>query len=494
MSAGRERWGSRAGPVLASAGAAIGFGTFLRFPLQVAQHGGAAFLIPYLLALVLLGIPLMWVEWSLGRFGGARGHGTTPGILDAVWRSRVARYFGALGVLIPFVVTVYLVWVESWALGLSVLSLAGAPPLPVDVAGMDPVLRAYQGAGPSVFFLVTLVANLWVLKHGIRGIESTVRIALPALLLLALVLLGRVLMHSDPARPDVSILAGLGTVWDPDFAALADSRTWLAAASQVLFTLFLGMGSILCYASYLSEKDDVALSGLAVVATNEAAEVVVGGTILGAAGLAGLVGGGALHLGFVVLPAFFQQPPLGPLFGAAWFLLLFLAGWTTTLATGWVVIAFLEDELDLGRTRALASLGLAVLVCALPAMLAGGRGYIAELDVWAGTLGPLLLGAVELILFAWVFGMDRGWAEIVRGSRIRPHRAFRFLLKWIAPPFGLATLVGWSWLHIPDVLLLRGIDPADRPVVLGARLLLLLLFSATLALIHRAWRRRAAPR
>ena len=112
----RARWGSRMGLIMAMAGNAIGLGNFLRFPVKAAANGGGAFMIPYLAALVLLGIPLMWTEWTIGRYGGRHGHGTAPGMLSSMWKSRYAKYVGAIGLMIPFIIVVYYTFIESWTL------------------------------------------------------------------------------------------------------------------------------------------------------------------------------------------------------------------------------------------------------------------------------------------------------------------------------------------------------------------------------------------
>src|SRR5512136_1823612 len=113
---GREQWGSRIGLILAVAGNAIGLGNFLRFPVKAAANGGGAFMIPYFVAFILLGIPLMWVEWTIGRMGGLKGHGTAPGMFDAMVRGRWAKYVGSIGILGPFVILIYYMYVESWTL------------------------------------------------------------------------------------------------------------------------------------------------------------------------------------------------------------------------------------------------------------------------------------------------------------------------------------------------------------------------------------------
>lgn len=93
----REHWGTRIGLILAMAGNAIGLGNFLRFPVEAAQNGGGAFMIPYVISFLLLGIPLMWLEWGIGRYGGRFGHGSEPGMFDKVWANRAAKYVGVLG-------------------------------------------------------------------------------------------------------------------------------------------------------------------------------------------------------------------------------------------------------------------------------------------------------------------------------------------------------------------------------------------------------------
>ena len=99
-----ERWGTRFGLILAMAGNAVGLGNFLRFPVQAAQNGGGTFMIPYFISFLLLGIPLMWVEWGIGRYGGRYGYGTVPGMFDSMWKNKIAKYYGVIGIVMPLVV------------------------------------------------------------------------------------------------------------------------------------------------------------------------------------------------------------------------------------------------------------------------------------------------------------------------------------------------------------------------------------------------------
>ena len=128
------------------AGSAIGLGNFLRFPVQAAENGGGAFMVPYIIAFILLGIPLMWVEWALGRYGGRHGHGTTPAIFGLIWDSPIARILGVFGLWIPFVVAIYYIYIESWTLGYSIHFLLGqSPSLPAEsVSGASDYVKPFS--------------------------------------------------------------------------------------------------------------------------------------------------------------------------------------------------------------------------------------------------------------------------------------------------------------------------------------------------------------
>src|SRR3990170_7863943 len=117
MTQKQQEWGTRFGVILAVAGSAVGLGNFLRFPGQAAANGGGAFMIPYFCALLFLGIPVGWAEWTMGRYGGRKGLHSAPAILGVFGKGRTARYLGVIGVLIPLAVSFYYTFIESWCLG-----------------------------------------------------------------------------------------------------------------------------------------------------------------------------------------------------------------------------------------------------------------------------------------------------------------------------------------------------------------------------------------
>lgn len=508
----RERWGSKIGVILAVAGSAIGLGNFLRFPGQAAANGGGAFMIPYFIALFLLGIPLMWIEWTIGRFGGGFGHSTAPGIFHTMWnKNRFIKYFGVIGVFGPIVIFAYYTYIESWLLAYSVYSLTGAYADCRTSQAMQAFLNAYRGLaanehfsgmGPAyLFFVITFLANILVVARGIKGgIQKLCEWAMPLLFVFAIILMVRVftLGTPDPAQPQNTPLNGLGFLWNPDWSRLTDFKVWLAAAGQIFFTLSVGIGVILTYASYLDKTDDVALSGLSAAAANEFAEVILGGSIVipaafaffGAAGIKG----GVFDLGFITMPLVLQHVAFGNLFGFMWFFLLFLAGITSSISLAQPAIAFMEDEFGLSKPKAICLFGLLTFALCNANVFGLGVGVVDEFDFWGGNFCLVLFGTFETIMFGWVFGMDKAWKELHAGSDITIPRVYRFIIKYVTPVVLLTILGGWLWQEGADTILMKGLRAANSPTipyVVATRLMLLGLFIFLAVLVRIAWRRRA---
>ncbi len=508
----REHWGTRVGVILAVAGSAVGLGNFLRFPVQAAENGGGAFMIPYLLALIFIGVPMMWVEWTAGRYGGGYGHSSAPGIFQALWkRNPVIKYVGVLGILGPLIIYMFYVYIESWTLAYSYYSLTGKLTAAANADQLTGFLSGLQGLSQNswfsgmapafVFFCITFIINIGITYFGIRGgIEKVCNIALPILLIFGVLLAIRVLtlFAPDPLHPDWSSFKGLGFLWNPDFSALKSGKVWLAAAGQVFFTLSLGMGVILTYSSYLRETDDIALSGLTAASTNEFAEVILGGSIIipaafvffGPEGIVDIAKSGAFNLGFVTMPGIFGHLPLGQLFSFLWFFMLFLAGITSSISLAQPMVGFLQDEFGMSRRRAVLFFGIFTFILCQPAVWFLSNGVVDDLDFWGGNFFIVLGATIEIILVAWIFGMDKAWAEMHVGSSIRVPRIFKFIIKYITPVFLLIILGTWfvqDWL---DFILMRGVPSENIPYVLGTRLGILAIFVLLCVLVWIAWRRK----
>lgn len=511
----RERWATKIGLVLALAGNAIGLGNLLRFPRQAALNGGGAFLIPYFVCLLAIGIPLMWVELAIGRRSGRHGRGHTAGMFELLWKHPAAKYVGALGLFMPFAICCYYVYVTSWCLAYSFFSATGAYFDLHTQTEIGRFLLGFQGAesnqyfsgiGPAyLFFVVTFAATIAILLGGVaKGIERLAFSALPMLFLFGIALMVRVLTLDPPpgAGPDQTVLSGLGFVWNPDFSALLEPKVWLAAAGQIFFTLSVGWGIIHTYASYMEPDDDVALTGLSTAGLNEFAEVVLGGTIaltasvlfFGIVESRAIAEAGSFNLGFNAMPLALEQIPAGRLFGAMWFLLLFFAGLTSAVALLQPLIAMLREDFGLPRTQAVLLTGALLFVGAQPVIFFLQHGFLDQIDFWAGSFGLLLFGFLEILIFAWAFGIENAWSEITRGAKIRVPRLFRFVIAWVMP-LGLgAILLAWSATELVPALSIEKIPAASRPYVVGSWAMMVGMLLAFWLAVRAGSRRRARHR
>jgi len=500
----RTGWATRFGLIMAMSGNAVGLGNFLRFPGKAAPYGGA-FMIPYFLALVLLGVPLMWMEWTIGRHGGAHGHGSAPGMFHRLWHRRISKYLGIFGILLPAMVGIYYIYIESWSLGYAWQTAVGSYWDQTSVKAMTGVFQNYLGIGEGSvsfsgqaygFFLVAFLLNVTIMSLSIsKGIEFVAKYAMPALLVLGAVLAVRVL--TLPPVEGRTIGDGLAQIWHvKDWSILAKPDVWLAATGQIFFTLSVGLGMVHSYASYLHKREDVTLSGLAACGTNEFVEVILGSTIaipaavvfFGVTHTQEIVAGGTFAIGFHALPVIFQQMPAGQFFGTLWFVLLFLAGLTSSMAMFTPLLLFLEDELRIPRKKAALCIGAGVFLMMQPVVLFMHHGMVDELDYWMGDFGLVLFGAIEVTVFAWVFGMDRGWKEMHLGADLQVPRIFYYIMKYVTPVYAL-TLVAWYvrrglWAKIA----MKGVDGADVPYHWLARLMILAVAAFLVWGVWYAWR------
>jgi len=193
----------------------------------------------------------------------------------------------------------------------------------------------------------------------------------------------------------------------------------------------------------------------------------------------------------VTMPLILGKIPLAPILSFLWFALLFLAGVTSSVSLAQPAVAFLEDEFDISRKKAVGIFAIVSFALCQPAIFFLGRGVVNELDFWGGTFCLVLFGTVEAILFAWVFGMDRAWEEIHHGADIAVPRIYKFIIKYITPVFLLVILGFWFYQEGLPTIMLKGVSEADKPFVLWTRLGLLGLFVVLAILVKIAWRKRA---
>lgn len=526
----KESWNTRLGVILAVAGSAVGLGNFLRFPGQAAEYGGGAFMVAYFISFLLIGLPVCWAEWIMGRHGGQAGFSSSPGIFNYITRKPGFKYLGIIGVLVPVIIYMYYVYIEAWCLGYAVNFLAGNMDFSTMEASSD-FWGGFIGIGKNgsalgfgidqvgIYLLLVFALNFFLIYRGIaRGIELFCKYAMPALVVIALIILLRVLTLGtpDPDESSRNVNNGLGFMWNPSknvveiqdaqgqwiidrevvdtealaaavaqsgvdpatrvrsismFEQLANPQLWLAAAGQIFFSLSVGFGVIITYSSYMSKDDDVVLSGLAATSANEFCEVALGGLITIPAavsflGVAGVAGMGTFGLGFNVLPMVFAKMPFGEFFGFLFFSLLFLAAVTSSISMLQPGIAFLEEALPIGRKRSVTFLSvLTALGCGFVVFFSEGVKALDTLDFWVGTFLIFILATIQIIIFGWILGVDKGLELADEGAAIRIPRFFRFIMKYVSPLFLLTVFALWVIANVFGINLRTGEGSYSRYIV-----------------------------
>ncbi|MFW6059679.1 MAG: sodium-dependent transporter [Phycisphaeraceae bacterium] len=465
----RDVWATRFGVILAVTGSAVGLGNFLRFPSQAAQYGDGDFMIPYIVAFLLLGLPIAWVEWSIGRYGGRNGYSSLAGMFFSFRKGRWLPYLGVLGVVLPLMIYTFYIYVVGWCLAYAWFYLTGTMEAGAAEQGGYAafwqqfvgihedgyaLLHARPSQSPLLFVLIAFVLNFILIYRGVsKGIEWFCRWAMPLLVVIAAIMVVRVLTLSPPAdAPDRTVLAGLGAMWNPSAEALLNPEIWLAAAGQVFFSLSVGFGVIATYASYMKPDDDVALSSTTAAAGNGFAEVALAGMMIIPAAFIFLGPGifddppGTFGMGFIALPEIFAAMPAGRWFGFLFFFLLFMAAMTSTISLLQPAIAFLEEGLGIGRKASVSLLGFITLIGACFVMYFSAELKAMDtIDFWMSTVGLFVLGTVLVIIFGWVLGIDRGMSELTRGAEIPVPGLVRYLIKYVTPVFLLVVMCAWLW-------------------------------------------------
>ena len=414
MAENRDQWGSKIGLILAMAGNAVGLGNFWRFPYIAATNGGGAFMIPYFFALIVIGIPIMLVEWSIGRYGGAHGHGTVGPMIylqaKKAVKPKTAIILGALAGAIAFGVTLlvnsYYTHIIGWSLGYAVESLLGGY---VGVDGTTFFVNYITDPKMLIFWVISLALLGWAVMKGVsEGIEAWAKVMMPTIYVFGIILVIRALTLGAPVNPDWSSMNGLNYVWNPDLSKL-NSASIVTATGQIFFTLSLGMGIICNYASYLQSDEDIVAASIATVSLNEFAEVILAGTsvipisyaFLGPEGIKGSIG-----LAFMALPNVFTTMAGGRIFGAVWFFLLFFAGFTSAIAMYNYLVALLEEDLNVPRKKGTIIIFIAYLI---------------------------VLGLIEIIVVAWLV-RDPALEEMNKGGLWKvPRWFFKVFHQFLTP-------------------------------------------------------------
>ena len=427
----REQWSGQLGFLMAAIGSAIGLGNIWRFPGVAYSNGGGAFMIPYIIALLAVGVPVLLLDYALGH----RYRGSSP----AVFR-RVSARFEWLGwwhVVICFVIMTYYVVIVAWALRYTVFSLTIA--WGEDAAGFFneyiglgtiseagvPAYSARPIAGVVVPLVLVWAYGLYVVARGVsRGVERANRIFLPVLVVMFLMLVVRAMLL--PGATD-----GLNTLFTPDWGKLGDYRVWMAAFGQIFFSLSVGFGIMLTYASYLKRRSNLVGTGLTAAFANSSFELLAGIGVFATLGfmahvqnvpvgeLEGITGPA---LAFVTFPTVISQMPGGPLFGFLFFASFTLAGLTSFISIIQVVAPAVAEKFGWSNVTATLACGLPSAV--LSFVLFGTSSGLYDLDVVdayinnIGVVASAIIMCVGLGLVLRRFKVLRRHLNVVSETRV----------------------------------------------------------------------------
>ncbi|WP_440896180.1 sodium-dependent transporter [Amphibacillus sp. Q70] len=433
----RSQWGSRLGFLLAAMGSAIGLGNIWRFPAVAYENGGGAFFIPYLFALLTAGIPMLIMEFTIGH----KYRSSSPRAFKRI--SGGMEWIGWWQVAISFVISTYYPVIVAWASMYAYFSFSqawGSNPESFFVNeflnGTDP--GVFGSVVPSVLIPMILiwVVVFIILFRGVKkGIELANRICIPLLLVCFLLIVIRAVTLPGA-------LSGLNAFFAPDWSSIMDGSVWVAAYSQIFFSLSIGFAIMITFSSYLPKKSDITNNAFITGFSNSSFELLAGIGVFAALGFMATQTGqeisevveGGIGLAFMVFPEIISQMPASALFGFLFFASLVLAGLSSMVSISETYIAGLQEKFNISRrTSVLVGVGLAT-ICSLLYATQGGLTLLDTIDYFINNYGIALVGLIEVVGIAWyVRELDNLQAHADSVSDILLGPWWKFSLRFVTP-------------------------------------------------------------
>ena len=434
----RGAFSSRKVFILAAIGSAVGLGNIWRFPYVAYENGGGAFILPYIAALITAGLPFLLMDYALGH----RNRGSAP--LSFARADRRIESVGWWQVGICFMIAVYYAAVIAWALQYTLFSVDkswGDDPESFLFGDFlqagDPGVSASVVMGVLVPLAVVWVAVLIIMALGVqKGIGATAVVFIPLLILAFTVLVVRSLFLPGAAQ-------GLDALFSPNWSALTQTSVWAAAFGQIFFSLSVGFGIMVTYASYVAKRTDMTGSGLVVGLSNSGFELLAGIGVFAALGFMAQASGLAvdevasegLGLAFVAFPTIINEAPAGALIGVLFFGSLVFAGLTSLVSVIEVVISAVRDKFELTRLSATLIVGVPAAGISLIFFSTTSGVYVLDIvDHFINRFGILAAAVASMIVLAWVARAIPGLARHMNlyGS-IRLGRWWIVLVSVITP-------------------------------------------------------------
>jgi NSS family neurotransmitter:Na+ symporter len=446
---GRGQWGSKVGFILAASGSAIGLGNIVFFSANAYRFGGGAFYLPYFVALFLIGIPVMILEFGLG-------HQTRRAFPEALHRAagRKGEFMGWWALMNASFITLYYITILGWVMGMLVGALGGLWKDSTALPAFAPVIESLPNPHgyffnmlstwkPVIFVAIVWFFNALIVRRGTATIEAAVRLFVPLMWIFMIVLIVR----------GITLPNGLQGVWllfTPNFEVMKDPAVWQGAFSQIFFTLSLGFGVMTAYASYLPRDSDTTNNSLLTALMNCGFEYIAGLAIFSILFAFAMVPtASTLAMMFFIVPAGIGQMPGGDpaviAFGLLFFLLLLMAGLSSSVSLVEGLASALIDKFKISRGRAITIFcllgAMGSMLFALPQVVNPGLENNGTLgltlldlvDHWAFSYGLLIVGLLECLLVGWAFGAGRLRKHINSTSRFTLGPWYDILIKFVIP-------------------------------------------------------------
>lgn len=433
----RAQFATRLGIIATTVGSAVGLGNIWRFPYEAGNNGGGAFLICYLLCIIMLGIPVLCAEFAIGR----TTHRNIFGAFRTLNPSGRWHWVGYIGIFASIMILSFYSVVAGWTMEYIYQSIAGGLNLSGAEAFHDQFVRfSTNNYRPIMWTVIFLLCNYIIVVRGVKkGIEKMSNIMMPALFILLIIF-----CVNSLSMPKAS--EGLAFLFNPDFSKITP-RVVVSALGQAFFSLSLGLGTMMTYGSYFSKDTRIVRSATITASLDTLVAILAGIIIFPAVFSFGMSPVQGPALVFEVLPSIFAQMPGAQIWSIMFFFLLFLASLTSTISMSEVSIAFLTEENGLSRAKA-STLNLIAALCG-GVLSALSFGYFSDkeffglccLDFFSFfdfTSSNILLplGGMLISIFAgWVLDRSRLKTTLTNEGKIgvRTFPLLVFSLKFIAP-------------------------------------------------------------
>ena len=430
----RDGFGSKLGVIAAAAGSAIGLGNIYRFPCEVGENGGAAFLLFYLIVVIFLGLPVMLSEMVIGR----RSQSNSVGAFKKLAPKTKWHLVGYMGVLCGFLIFAFYSTVAGWTLEYIVKAVTNSFQ-GKDLTTIEQEFTAFHDMGwrnvlwQAVFIFLTG----FVVFRGVQnGIEKYSKILMPVLLVI-LIILGIRSMTLPGGKE------GLAFLFKPDFSKIT-GKVLISALGQGFFSLSLGMGVLITYGSYVKKDDNLTTTAFSVVLADTAIAILAGLVIFPAAFSFGVKPEAGMGLVFNTLPMLFNQMAGGYWFCLIFFVLLAIAALTSTISLLEVLVAYLSEEMHLKRNLATIVACAGTMLLGVIASLSlmsntpfaiGGRPVFDLMDYISSNI-LLPVGGVLIVIFVgWKLGKQKFFEEVTNEGTIKASlkKIIFFIIRYLAP-------------------------------------------------------------